>query len=172
MNAHLARALGSAALAGLLQGAALADELPQSSACRTALQALTEAEDVLVASAAAKASSPSDPQQQRSVAARLQPLRQRVADACLGGLTTSPSPSQRTWVAPVAPARPAVAVPRAPQPATPPVAVPRIETPVTVNHCNAATCVASDGSTLTRVGPSLVGPRGACRVDGVFLRCP
>ncbi|MFG6461577.1 hypothetical protein ACG04Q_08345 [Roseateles sp. DXS20W] len=172
MNAHLARVLGSAALAGLLQGAALGDDLPQSPACRTALQALTEAEDVLAASAAAKASAASGSQQQRSVAARLQPLRQRVADACLGGLTTSPPPSQHTGLGPVAPVRPALVMPRAPQPAAPPVALPRAETPVTVNHCNTATCVASDGSTLTRVGPTLVGPRGACRVDGVFLRCP
>lgn len=172
MNAHLAPVLGGAVLAGLLQGAALADELPQSPACRTALRALNETEDALVASAAAKASSPADPQRQRSVAARLGPLRQRVADACLGGLTTSPSPSQRTWAAPVAAARPAVAMPRAPQPTAPPVTAPRLETPVTVNHCNAATCVASDGSTLTRVGPTLVGPRGACRMEGVFLRCP
>ncbi len=50
--------------------------------------------------------------------------------------------------------------------------MPRFEAPVTVSSCNAAVCIASDGSTLTRVGPNLVGPRGLCSVQGGFLRCP
>ena len=161
--------------AGLLCAAlgAPAQDLPRSPACRTALMALENAEDALVAAAAASAP---DPQRQRAVAARLQPMRQRVADACLGGLTQSPPPSQRTWAAPIRPVDPARpgAAPRLAQPAVPAVSipVPRVEAPVTVNNCNGATCLASDGSTLTRVGPNVVGPRGACRVEGVFLRCP
>ena len=166
------RSILAFALCALPGGAAQADELPKSPACRVALKSLDDAEDAI---AAARAASSTLSGQQQSVAARLQPLRKRVADACLGGLTTSPSPSQRTWVAPAVPTqpqRPTAAAPRAP--ATPPVTVPmpRIEVPVTVSNCNAATCIASDGSTLTRVGPTLVGPRGACRVEGVFLRCP
>ena len=155
-----------------VSGLVCAEEMPKSPACRTALTALDEAEDAIAAAAAASSPSLSDQQQQRSVAARLQPLRKRVADACLGGLTTSPSPSQHSWVAPPAPARPAVAAPRLPMPAVPPVVLPQPLAPVTVTHCNAATCVASDGSTLTKVGPTLVGPRGSCTVQGNFLRCP
>jgi len=41
-----------------------------------------------------------------------------------------------------------------------------------VTHCSAAACFTSDGSTLIRVGPTLVGPRGACTVQGGFVRCP
>lgn len=160
-------------LAQGLAGPLRAEELPRSPACRTALSALDDAEEALAATAAASSASLSDQKRRHAVAARLQPLRKRVADACLGGLTTSPSPSQRSWVAPPAPPRPTVATPRMPVPAVPPMVLPRPEPPVTVTHCNAATCLASDGSTLTRVGPgTLVGPRGACTVQGSFLRCP
>ncbi|RZL35511.1 MAG: hypothetical protein EOP35_13700 [Rubrivivax sp.] len=179
MNASPVSRLGASVLlaVGCASSAlARAEELPKSPACRTALQALNSAEESIAAAGpTAAASSPStDLQRQRVVTAKLQPLRQRVADACLGGLTQSPPPSQRTWVAPALPARPGTVAPRAPQPTVPPVALPapRVEVPVTVNACNAATCLASDGSTLTRVGPTLMGPRGACRQEGVFLRCP
>lgn len=156
-----------------LGAAARPEALPGSPACRAALQALDEAEDALAAATSASAPAP-DAGRQREVAARLQPLRLRVADACLGGLTTSPPPSQRTWVAPTLPMpmHSAAAMPRAPALPPPPVPAPRFEAPVTVTHCNAATCLTSDGSTLTRVGPTLVGPRGACTVQGLFLRCP
>jgi len=157
---------------GLLCATVQAEELPRSSACQMALQALETAEDAIAASAAASAPA-ADPQRQRSVAARLQPLRRRVADACLGGMTTSPPPSQHTWLAPPPP-RPNTVVPRVAMPATPPMTapLPRFEMPPTVTHCTAAACFTSDGSTLTRVGPTLVGPRGACTVQGSFVRCP
>ncbi|MFT7772541.1 hypothetical protein [Roseateles sp.] len=159
-------------LPALIGAGALAEELPRSPACHTALQALEEAEDGIAATAAASAVVASDLQRQRAVAARLQPLRKRVADACLGGLTTSPPPSQRTWVVPTQSQQSGTA--RAPLPATPQVTVPlpRFEPPVTVTHCTAAACFTSDGSTLTRVGPTLVGPRGTCAVQGNFVRCP
>lgn len=156
----------------MLSAASQGEDLPRSPACRTAVQALEDAEDAIAASATAPAATVSDAQRRQAIAARLQPLRQRVADACLGGLTTSPPPSQRTWVLPQAPARPGVITPRLAQPA-PPVTLPRPEPLVTVTHCNAATCIASDGSMLTRVGPGLVvGPRGHCTLQGSFVRCP
>jgi hypothetical protein len=154
--------------------ASCAEELPRSPACRTALQALERAEDAIADTAAAASAPRADAERQRAVAARLQPLRQRVADACLGGLTTSPPPSQRTWIAP-APPQALAPAPRARVPAPIPEPLPplpRVEAPVTISNCNAATCLGSDGSTLTRVGPHLVGPRGTCTVQGVFLRCP
>lgn len=166
------RPAAAAVLLACAAGMAAAEELPRSPACRTALEALEQAETTLAASAGAASAQRADAERQRQATARLQPLRLRVANACLGGLTTSPPPSQRTWVPPSPPA-PALA-PRALQPAVPPVTVPtpRVEPPLMVTHCNAATCVASDGSTLTRVGPGLVGPRGLCTREGVFLRCP
>lgn len=161
-------------IAAALGGTAWAGELPKSPACSTALKALEETEDALAAARATE--SPilqPDVQRRDAVAARLQPVRKRVADACLGGLTTSPPPSQRTWAAP-SPTRQAPASPQvraAPKPlGSEPLL--RLEAPVTVTHCSGAICTASDGSTLTRVGPNLVGPRGACRVEGMFLRCP
>jgi hypothetical protein len=150
-----------------------ADELPRSPACRTALQALEQAEAAIVDASAASAVRLPDVDRQRAVAARLKPLRERVGQACLGGLTTSPPPSQHSWTAP-APAPRAELPPRPLPPVRPlePLALPRVEPPVMVTQCNAATCLASDGSTLTRIGPTLVGPRGACTVQGAFVRCP
>lgn len=161
-------------LSALITGAVQAGGLPESPACQTALRALEAAEDALAAAAAASSTSVSDQQRQQGVAARLQPLRKRVADACLGGLTTSPPPSQHTWVVPTVPGPAGTAPPRVAMPATPAVTVPlpRFEPPVTVTHCSAAVCFTSDGSTLTRVGPSLVGPRGSCTLQGSFVRCP
>lgn len=175
----LARPRPGVALLLLLSGtiwagaAPSAEELPRSAACRTALQALERAEDAIADTAAAASAPRAGTERQRAVAARLQPLRQRVADACLGGLTTSPPPSQRTWIAPAPPQ--AIAPPprpRTPAPIPEPLPLPRVEAPITISNCNAATCLGSDGSTLTRVGPHLVGPRGQCTVQGVFLRCP
>lgn len=154
-------------------GAAPAEDLPGSSACREALQALDRAETAIVAARAASAGSGAVGEGHPSVAERLLPWRQRVADVCLGGLTRSPPPSQHTGVPP-SPLRPDIpsARARAPLPPVPTVPLPRFEAPVTVSNCNAATCLGSDGSTLTRVGPNLVGPRGVCTLQGVFLHCP
>lgn len=166
---------------GLLAGpqAGLAQDLPASTACHTALKALADAEDALAASAAAASASAASETRQRAVTAQLFPLRQRVADACLGGMTTSPSPAQRTWVGslptrPAAPAMPTVPTVRMAPPAAPVVTVPlpRIEPPVTLQHCTGSTCLASDGSTFTRAGPNLVGPRGVCTVVAGAVRCP
>jgi len=166
MNARLALLILS--LCGTAQAA---EELPRSPACRTALAALEQAEEALAAAGAASSAAASDRERQHAVTAKLQPLRQRVADACLGGMTTSPPPSQHTWVMPPTPARPAL-TPRAA--VTPPVIVPtpRLDPPVTVNTCAGATCIASDGSMLQRVGPNLIGPRGVCTKQGIFVVCP
>ncbi|NCT85137.1 MAG: hypothetical protein GXC94_18470 [Comamonadaceae bacterium] len=170
MRAVLASSLLLCGLLSVRGGAAApAEALPRSPACHAALQALEQAEDAIAATAAASAP---QPQRQHEVAARLRPLRQRVADACLGGLTTSPPPSQHTWSAPTLPARPGVTRPSLPAAPAVTVPLPRFEPPVTVTHCNAAACFTSEGSTLIRLGPTLVGPRGSCTVQGSFVRCP
>jgi hypothetical protein len=157
-------------LCGLLCAVVQAEELPKSAACRTALQALEEAEDAMAANTAASAA-PGDQTSQRSVAVQLQPLRRRVADVCLGSMTTSPPPSQHSWMVPQPPSSSGLATPRTASPAVT-VPPPRFEMPPVVTHCSAAACFTSDGSTLIRVGPTLVGPRGACTVQGGFVRCP
>lgn len=171
--------LGGAVLLslGLMASAAwAAEQLPASNDCHVALQALGQGEDALMAEAAA-ASAPTggDEARRRAVEAKLLPLRQRVADACLGGLTRSPSPSRHTingLTSAPATARPLQRPPLTPVPVVT-VPLPRIDPPVTLNHCTGATCLASDGSTLTRVGPNqLVGPRGVCTTIGTVVRCP
>ena len=184
-HAHIPAAFLALALVMAAEPAP-AEELPQTAACRQALKALGDAEDGFAAHWAAESAScascprPTDAQRQRQMGVRLLPLRQQVADACLGGVTTSPSPSRSTWPA-LAPTRPSNAgpmapgVPRAPlTTAAPGTVIPpvRVEGPLSIGHCNAATCVTSDGSTLTRVGPNLVGPRGLCTVQGAFVHCP
>jgi hypothetical protein len=152
-----------------LPAAAAPDEAgPRTPACRSAVAALEQAEDTLASHAA------SAPQRPRAanVAARLQPLRQRVADACLGGMTTSPPPSQRTWLPPAPTARAQPARPRVATPTPPPLDLPRPAPPVTITHCTPATCVTSDGATLTRAGAGLIGTKGRCTVQGMFVNCP
>jgi hypothetical protein len=153
---------------------ARAQDLPGTAACRTALQALAQAEEALLARAAASA--PADDSRHRAATAQLFPLRQQVADACLGGMTTSPPPSQRSGVGalparPAAPLAPAARMPQTPVPVVT-IPVPRFDAPVTITHCNGMNCVASDGSTLTRVGPNVIGPKGPCTVAGNQVRCP
>lgn len=175
MNAYVPRSYTKAlslggVLCALLVTVVQAEELPQSQGCKAALDAFNQAEQGLAASAASQP----DRERQRMVSERLYPLRKRVADACLGGLTTSPLPSQRTWVVPPSPPQPGVTAPRVLVPTPPPVAVtvPRPNVPTLVTHCNAATCLTSDGATLNRAGPNLSGPRGLCTVQGNVLRCP
>ena len=164
--------------AALLPGLARAEELPRSTACHAALQALGDAEDALGAAwAASAASAPAQPdaERQRRISAQLFPQRQRVADACLGGVPRSPAraatPPGPVPAGPVTP-RPGFLPAPMPTPTPAPIAPPRVQGPLTVGPCNAATCVTSDGSTLTRVGPHLVGPRGLCTVQGTVLICP
>ncbi|PTT87950.1 hypothetical protein DBR42_10665 [Pelomonas sp. HMWF004] len=176
---HLLR-LAVVVLGGLYGAALSAQELPQSTACQQALEAFGRAEMALLASPAASSAAPLDAaaQAQRVLAvnAQLYPFRQRVADVCLGGMTTSPPPSQRAWTGavPARPVPPDRAVPSLrPAPGPLPNLPPRPEPPVMVSNCNGATCLGSDGSTLTRVGPNLLmGPRGVCTQQGLFLRCP
>ena len=173
---HHLRWVGVVLLLGLAcSGGVLAADLPKSPACQSALQALDHEEAEMAAEAKGDGHKTSGGARLQVAEIRLRPLRERVARECLGGLDTGPSPSQHTWVAPT-PVRPAAPLARVqPQPTTPiapVVPMPRIDPPVTVANCVGGTCLASDGSRLTRVGPNLVGPRGTCTMQGAFLRCP
>jgi hypothetical protein len=111
--------------------------------------------------------------------ARLQVLRDRASRACLGGPAAGrPAPALQTpqAVAPVSrpAAPPPVRAPLASPPAPPVVATPTpgAGLPQTVVACDSTGCTASDGSRLNKVGPDLVGPKGACTLQGAVLRCP
>ena len=105
----------------------------------------------------------------------LERVRQQAALACLGAARDAPPATRArqpglvvpSAVTPTAPA----AVITAPPPATapPPVTVPR---PSVVTSCDSGGCWDSDGVRLHRTGPDLMGPRGLCTLQGVFLNCP
>jgi hypothetical protein len=172
---------------GLLGAAAAAqgEARPGSAPCQAALRALGEAEDALAARAAAAAAASSPGARERSAADRQQaaamqllPLRQQVANACLGGVAGAPVVRGGGRSAPFAPApvtSPPSALGRPPASPAPGLGLPlpRIDPPATLSHCVGMHCLGSDGAALTRVGPgSVAGPRGVCAVQGGVLRCP
>ena len=153
--------------------AGLAQDLPASPACAEALDGLGKAEATF-ASAAAQGSERPDTWRPRAALARLQPFRDRAASACLGGRPMSPPPSQHLSRPPIRVA-PIVIAPQVKAPVVPAPGVPAPKPPappLTLTICDAAGCLASDGSRLTRIGPALIGPRGLCIVQGIYVQCP
>lgn len=65
---------------------------------------------------------------------------------------------------------PATRLPPMSSPPPPPVVT--TPAPVTILVCDTTGCIASDGTRLNKVGPTLVGPRGACTLEGAELRYP
>ncbi|HJV68607.1 hypothetical protein [Ideonella sp.] len=145
---------------------------PESVACRQALDALQAQETAALSAARSAPPSASAP---GAAASALQPWRERAARACLGGSRGSAAPARTAQppvtVSPVTAGRPLTAPVAPPVPAQPALPA-RSEPLLTVVGCDPAGCWASDGSRLNRVGPNLVGPRGACTLEGAVLRCP
>jgi hypothetical protein len=155
----------------------------QAPACQEALAALQAQE--AAARAARFARPPADRARERDAIARLQAARKKAARACLRGSGEPPPPSTvappPVAVPPVTPAAaprlpgPSASAPRPPILAEPGAAdevAPRPRPPPIVTSCDAAGCWTSDGAWLPRAGPTLVGPRGQCAVQGVLLHCP
>jgi hypothetical protein len=65
---------------------------------------------------------------------------------------------------PPAPARPVAVIP-----APPPLQIPR---PAAITSCDPGGCWDSNGQRLNQLGPVLVGPHGACTVQGSVVQCP
>lgn len=157
------------ALAGVCT-ASPADDPLESAACRRALDALQAQQTALAARR------PANEPGQGAAPARLEALRRDAARTCLGGRAAVPAP-QRLAQPPVTvpsitvnpPQLPPAPAPAAPLP-TPSQGV--VGPPLRVIACDATGCWASDGSRLLRAGPSLLGPRGLCSVQGTALRCP
>jgi hypothetical protein len=105
--------------------------------------------------------------------ARWQAMRQTAARRCLGGDGSLVSPSQHELRRPIAVApigqSPAIVTP--PASAAPPAWRPA-EPPLTLTFCDTTGCFASDGSRLTLTGAGLVGPKGLCTTQGLFVQCP
>lgn len=66
---------------------------------------------------------------------------------------------------------PVIEGPRPPPvvPPAPPVDIPK---PAAITACDPGGCWDNQGRRLDRSGPSLMGPRGACAVQGGVVQCP
>lgn len=67
---------------------------------------------------------------------------------------------------PPAPPRPVAVIP---PPPPPPLQIPR---PAAITACDPGGCWDSNGQRLNQLGPVLVGPHGACTVQGSVVQCP
>ena len=107
-------------------------------------------------------------------AARLAQARKQAALACLGRASEdrvrsgAQQPAQAVAPPVVAPPPARAALP-APAPPAPPLVIPR---PIAITACDAAGCWDSEGRRLNYMGPLLMGPRGACTVQGALANCP
>ncbi len=145
-------------------------------ACHQAMDVVKAREAQALQARAAAASSVGDGAL-RAAQAQLQASRESAARICLGATDATPMPQATArdpvTVPPVSQPRP---LPQRPPPLVappPPVINPTpASVPLTVVACDPSACWASDGSRLERAGPTLVGPRGACTLQGVQLRCP
>jgi hypothetical protein len=150
---------------------------PECLQAQEALAAYERAPDAPDAPIAHAASAPSVPP-------RLRALRAQVARVCLASSLDAPRPQRQLQapqtVPPVGGAQPLRVAPLGPvlpgqpghsgqRPNPGPVAQPPLRS---ITSCDAGGCWASDGTRLQRMGPSLVGPQGACSVSGSVLSCP
>ncbi|MDB5940830.1 MAG: hypothetical protein JWQ13_396 [Ramlibacter sp.] len=112
---------------------------------------------------------------------RLDALREQTALKCFGVKPPPPQagPANRSVPPPVAVnpirLRPEPSLPRVPgapaqaAPSPPPLDIPR---PPVVTSCDAAGCWDSNGARYNQQGPVLLGPGGACTLQGGALNCP
>jgi hypothetical protein len=161
--------LAAAAVAIACQAAfAQPDDRAHSAACRQALEALQAQEAVAVA-----ASSPQGNPRQQAARKRLPALQREAATACLGGgRAERRSPPAGARVSPPVSVAPVTVMPPPALPQGGPPALAPPPPPLTVTACDAAGCLASDGTRLQWAGPNLLGPRGMCTVQGSLLQCP
>ena len=158
--------------------AALGDPL-ESAECRRALSALNSEEAAVAEPARAGAGVSAN--ERRRIDARLAPVRQQAARACLARRAdpatlsserlARPPPTAVTPLA-VAPSSSPAAAPASAGTAPSPRNVAAPERPYSITSCDPGGCWANDGSRLNRVGPNLWGPRGICSVQGSLLQCP
>lgn len=103
--------------------------------------------------------------------AQVEALRREATQACLGGNGAARRPSPTAQAAIVVPP-PTVALPRSVPPREAALPAPPIERPPVITACDAGGCWDSSGRRLTRAGPVLIGPGGACVTSGLQVHCP
>jgi hypothetical protein len=106
---------------------------------------------------------------------RLRALRQAVARDCLATTLDAPRPPRQVQPPVAVPPVGSTLPPRQPPVATTPRANPGpvAQPPLrSITSCDSGGCWTSDGTRLQRMGPSLVGPQGACNVSGNVVSCP
>lgn len=104
---------------------------------------------------------------------RLAAARKDAMAACLGRESGTRERSGAPEPAIVAPPP----VTQMPRPLSPPATVaapvpPAYTPPAVVTTCDSTGCWDSNGRRINRLGPMLVGPRGACTVVGGTVQCP
>ena len=105
---------------------------------------------------------------------RLLRARQQAIAACLG---SAPMRGERSGAPEppivVAPTRIGSRVDPLPLPSiSPPPAPPAAGRPAAITSCDPGGCWDSEGRRLNQLGPVLVGPQGACTVQGGVVACP
>lgn len=103
--------------------------------------------------------------------AQREALRRDATRACLGGNGAAHRPSPTARAAMVVPP-PTVALPRSVPPREAVLPAPPAERPAVITACDAGGCWDSSGRRLTRAGPVLIGPGGACVTSGLQVHCP
>jgi len=141
--------------------------------CVSAMSALHDVEDAVVASAKA---SPGVSAFDSRVLSQLADLKRLAARTCLGGdgtLSKAPRPAsqQPVFVAPTV-VFPWPSGPQLPARTTAPPSPVSVAPLKSITSCDAAGCWVNDGTRLQRIGPQLLGPRGFCSVLGSMVNCP
>ncbi|MBV9890157.1 MAG: hypothetical protein JO090_04630 [Rhizobacter sp.] len=149
----------------------------QAPECQRALTALHSAEQsasTLLARRSARAASTSTGGSAGALDPRLAAARRDVARRCLEAREDPPRPGRLAAPPMVVPPVAGAGVPRPPAtpPTTMPARVPTGQPPVAITSCDVGGCWTSEGTRLQRLGPTLLGPHGACSVVGAVVQCP
>lgn len=166
----------SAAFAANAIAAPSTDSL-HSAECASALHALQDVEDAMLASTK---SSQGNGAADRPVLSKLAKLKRDAARTCLGGDGSVSRPHQHLGQTPLS-VTPVTATPLLPLPLPSPRLPARTPSPLqpvlvpplkSVVSCDAVGCWINDGTRLQKLGPGLLGPKGFCSVQGSVLSCP
>jgi hypothetical protein len=134
----------------------------QSPECSAAREALAQAQE----NAAARRAGARDALATARENARLACLGRESGNAQRVGAPDPPIAVPAPVIEPPPPPR-ALVTPISPPP--PPLQIPR---PAAITACDPGGCWDSNGQRLNQLGPMLVGPHGACTVQGGVVQCP
>jgi hypothetical protein len=104
-------------------------------------------------------------------AERIAQARKKVLAVCLGAASAQPQRSGAPEPAIAVPA-PRISAPPVPPPSPAAAQPPPVPRPAFITTCDPAGCWDSEGRRLNNMGPTLMGPRGLCIVQGGTVNCP